>query len=326
MQAAMPPVPSSPSRPPVAWAPLAGRSALLATGPDAVRFVDNFTTAAVSKLAVGAGTEGFFPDARGHVLALVNILRTAEGLWFDGAAGVAPALRTHLDHYVIREQVELIDASPERAAFLLAGPAARDWLAARAAGAVPSGILDHAAIRIDDIGADVVALDWFGPGGLLVQVAADAAPRLAESLRAAGLPEWDGAAVDAARIEAGSPEPVDIDPKTLPQELGRDSRAICFTKGCYLGQETVARLDALGHVNRRLVALAASDPPRVGATVTAAGEPVGTISSACLSPRLGCGLGLGLIRVRAIEGAGLEVEGRPVRVVATPVAAPPEEA
>jgi folate-binding protein YgfZ len=309
------------SWPPIAWASLAGRSALLARGPDAVRFVDNFTTAAVSALPQGGGSEGFFTDARGHVLALANILRTADGLWLDAAAGVAASLRSHLDHYLIRERVEFVDASADRTAFLLIGPAAAGWLTAHADGAVPTGILHHAPLRIDGVAANVVALDWFGPDGLLLEVAADAAPQVAARLRAAGLPELDAPAVDAARIEAGSPEPADIDAKTLPQELGRDARAISFTKGCYLGQETVARLDALGHVNRRLVVLAAAEPPAVGAAVTAGGETVGTISSACPSPRLGGGLGLALVRVRALEGAALEVAGRPVRAIDPPAAA-----
>jgi folate-binding protein YgfZ len=291
-----------------------------------VRFVDNFTTAAVAALAAGTGTEAFFTDARGHVLALVNILRTADGLWLDAAAGVAPALRAHLDHYLIRERVEFTDASPDRAAFLLAGPAAPEWLAARADGTVPTRVLDHAPLRVDDVLAHVVALDWFGPGGLLVQVSAGDAPRLAARLRGEGLPELDAPAVDAARIEAGSPEPADIDAKTLPQELGRDARAISFTKGCYLGQETVARLDALGHVNRRLAVLAGAEPAAVGDPVTAGGETVGRISSACASPRLGGGLGLALVRLRGLEGAALEVAGRPVRAVAPPATAPPQEA
>ena len=322
----MPPPPTPRLAPPVAWALLPGRSALLVRGPDAVRFVDNFTTAAVSPLATGAGTEGFFTDARGHVLALVNILRTADGLWLDAAAGVAAPLREHLDHYLIRERVEFIDASPDRAACLLTGPAAPAWLAAHASGSVPTRVLDHGSLSVGDVGAHVVALDWFGPGSLLVQVSAGDAPRLAARLRAAGLPELDAAAVDAARIEAGSPEPADIDAKTLPQELGRDARAISFTKGCYLGQETVARLDALGHVNRRLAVLATDEPPAVGAPVTAGGDAAGTISSACASPRLGGGLALALLRVRALDGASLEVAGRPARVVDPPAVVPRREA
>ena len=77
----------------LAWGDLGRRLVLTARGPDAVRFVDNFTTAALSALAEGAGTEGFFADARGWVLALTSILRIEDGVWIDAPAGLAsPAL------------------------------------------------------------------------------------------------------------------------------------------------------------------------------------------------------------------------------------------
>ena len=301
--------------PPVAWACLPDRSTLLVRGPDAVRFVDNFTTAAVATLATGAGTEGFFTDARGVVLALAHILRTDDGLWLDAEPGVAAALRSHLDHYLIREQVELVDASAEFRIVLLAGPRARHWLAARTSDPVPATPLAHGRVGVGGVDAQVVAVDWFGPDGLLVRVPAADLSRLAAWLRSAGLPEVDAAAVEAARIEAGSPAPADIDAKTLPQELGRDARAISFTKGCYLGQETVARIDALGHVNRRLVVLATAAPPAVGAAVTAGGETVGRISSTCRGPRSGGGLGLALVHVRGLGGSALEVGDAAAQVV-----------
>lgn len=310
--------PVSTSFPTVAWAALPGRSALLARGPDATRFVNNFVTADLARLESGSGTEGFFPDARGHVLALANVLRTTDGLWIDAAAGIAAVLQPHLDRYLIRERVELVDASADHAAFMVGGPGARAWLADHASGPVPNRSLDHARLRLGAVDATAVALDWFGPGGLLLGVAGPDAAPLAAWLRAANLPELDAAVVDAMRIEAGSPEPADIDERALPQELGRDDRAISFTKGCYLGQETVARIDALGHVNRRLVTLAVAERPAVGAAVTAAGAPVGRITSSCTSPRLGHGLGLALVHVRGLGGDPLEIDGRPARVVPPP--------
>jgi folate-binding protein YgfZ len=133
--------------------------------------------------------------------------------------------------------------------------------------------------------------------------------------------------VEAIRIEERLPAPADIVDKTLPQELDRDGRAICFTKGCYLGQETVARIDALGHVNRRLALLAidAATPPLPGSSVTSAGEPVGTLTSSCLSPRVGTAAGLALVQRRGLESAGLEVAGAAARVVPTAAAAREED-
>ena len=314
------PDPSPSASPPAAWAPLPGRSALLVRGVDAVRFVDHFTTAALASLAPGRGTEGFFADARGRVLAIVNVLRTPDGLWLDAPAGVAPALLAHLDRHLIREKVEFEDATADRGTLVLVGPAATAWLAARVSAAPPTDLLAHATVNVGGVDAAVVALDWFGPHGLLLQAGRADAERIAAWLRAEGLPAADAATVDAARIAAGSPEPADVDDRALPQELGRDARAISFTKGCYLGQETVARLDALGHVNRRLVVLSAAVPPSVGAAVaTTAGEPVGRITSACAGPD-GGGLGLALVHVRGLGGAELTIDGAPARVVQSPAA------
>jgi folate-binding protein YgfZ len=304
-----------------AWADLGPRTVVFASGPDAVKFVDNFTTAAVSKLEPGAGTEGFFADAKGWVLALATIFRTDDGAWIDASADLPTPLHGHLDRYHIRERLELVDASSEHAFLLVAGPAATDVLAPIVDAALPARLLDHATRQIAGIDATIARVDWAGEGGFLLRVAVADRDRLAAALRAAGIPEAGADALEAVRIEEGRPAPADIVEKTLPQELGRDSRAISFTKGCYLGQETVARIDALGHVNRRLAAVAAVSPIERGAVVTSGGEPIGTVTSACLSPRTGGGLGLVLAVTKKIAaGAAVEVAGAPARVMQLPVA------
>lgn len=319
--------PPSPAASAVSWAALPTRSALFVEGADAVRFLDNFTTASLAPLALGGGTEGFFADSRGHVLAIATLLRTTDGIWIDAAAGLAGRLHEHLEHYHIREAVSFRDASAERAAFLLCGAGATAWIAGQAGGTPPAAI-SHRAARLGDVPVTLVATDWYGAGGCLAITAATDADRMTAWLAAAGLPQCSLADVDAVRIDAGSPEPHDIPPKTLPQELGRDDRAICFTKGCYLGQETVARLDALGHVNRRLVGIATGSgvPPAVNAEIMLDGAAVGTITSACLSPTLAEGLGLAVVHVRAATaGAALTVAGGPVRLVPLPVRRPATE-
>jgi folate-binding protein YgfZ len=310
--------------PRTAWTALPPRSCLLARGKDAVPFVDHFTTAAVTRLEPGGCCAGFFTDARGAVLAMTSIMRTAAGLWIDAAAGVATPLRDHLEHYHIREDVELIDASAARASFLIIGREAESWLAAHGSGVRPPLPLAHAGIRLGDIDADVARLAWCGPDGFLVQVAADDGPRLAAWLDAASLPRADAATAAAVRLEAGWPDPEDILPKSLPQELDGDGRAISFTKGCYLGQETVARIDALGHVNRRLVGLATPQAVPAGAEVRCGGEPVARVTSACFSPRLTAGLALAIMPLKAVAGdLPLDVGGEPARIVPLPLPAVP---
>jgi folate-binding protein YgfZ len=315
----------------LAWGDAGERSTLLARGPDAVRFIDNFTTAAISGLAVGAGTEGFFTDARGWVLALGNILRTDDGVWIDAPAGLAERLREHLEHYHIRERVELTDASGLHRHLHIAGPQSAAWLASHCGMQPPTGLLNHVHGLLGEVPVAIVRVDWYGTTGFLVQADAAGYQGLVGWLGAQGLPRADSSAWETARIEAGSPEPIDIPEKTLPQELARDTRAISFTKGCYLGQETVARIDALGHVNRRFVAIAIDDGPAPGslqrptpgAVVRADGEVIGRLTSVCDSPLLGCSLGLGLVQSKVIAAARpLDVEGRGARVVEVPLPVP----
>jgi folate-binding protein YgfZ len=330
-----------PPTPPAWWAPAPPRDTLLVAGRDAVRFIDNFQTAAVARLAPHAGTEAFFTDGRGWVIALANILRLDDveedgtSLWIDLPAGMAARLHDHLEHYHIREDVGFRDVSVERAGLLLGGPAAAAWLAAgagagpRLTAEPPLERLDHLAALLGDLPVRVVKDDWFGAETFRLICTAAERPRLMAWLTDAGLPEIDTSALEEARILAANPEPADIPEKTLPQELGRDARAISFTKGCYLGQETVARLDALGHVNRRLMTLAIEGAlPRLPAPVELAtgGGIVGTVTSACPSPQLGCGIGLALVQVKPLaavpaaappaSGPRLTVAGTPARVVA----------
>ncbi|RLS33985.1 MAG: hypothetical protein DWH79_05670 [Planctomycetota bacterium] len=319
----------------VAWLDPGPRLSVVVGGDEAAKFVDGFTTAAVARLAAGAGVESFFTDSRGHVLSWATILRTSDGVWIEAEPSLGWSLAAHLERYHIREKLEIVDCSARFAALILAGPAAAEWLAARYRGPLPATPLGHdgasalglAAGRLEgDCGgvrSAVVRGEWAGPDSFLVRVAAAERERLVELFQAAGLPEADAAAIDAVRREQGRPGVADIPPKTLPQELHRNAEAISFTKGCYLGQETVARLDALGHVNRRFVGVVAAEELRVGAEVISSGEPgrvVGTLTSAGPSPLLGGWLGLGLIRTGSLsEGSEFLVDGVVARWVTLPV-------
>lgn len=300
----------------VAWAPVAV-GAVEACGRDAVKFVDGFTTAAVSQLVAGGGGEGFFTDARGWVVALATILRTEAGLLVLTDPAVSPALREHLEHYHIREQLDLRDISPTIDAILVAGPGAREAVAALGVASLPEVPAGHVTCRLGDLEARVVRIMGQGADGYQIHVAAGLGPVVGERLAAGGVARGDRAALEALRIEAAYPAPADIPPKTLPQELGRDARAISFTKGCYLGQETVARLDALGHVNRRLtlVAIDAPTPPAVPIPILRDGAEAGLLTSVCLSPRVGGPLGLGIAAVKLLAAGGLTVAGAPARPI-----------
>lgn len=311
-----------------AWSCLDGRTAILASGADAVRFVDKFTTAPLATLSPGESIEGFFADVRGWVIALATLVRTDDGLWIDCPPGVADRLRTHLEHYHIREDVAFVDASAARTAHVVAGPESAVWLARRSEAALPTRLLGTVRTRLGGVDAVVLQVDWCGPRGFLVQSSAADAPRLQAWFAAEGLPRAALTAVETVRIEERYPHPADMPDKTLPQELDRTSRAISFTKGCYLGQETVARIDAVGHVNRELalIATAGPKPPEPGSAVTLAGEAVGVITSVCLSPLLGGPAALAILHRRALAaGSDLAVGAVAARVVPRPPVDPSVE-
>src|ERR687890_519438 len=136
----------------------------------------------------------------------------------------------------------------------------------------------------------------------------------------AALPFPEGSEADAevVRVERGRPRyGVDIDDSTIPQEAGINERAVSFTKGCYVGQETVARLFYRGKPNRHLRGLRLTEPAERGADILLGEKAVGRLGSTCVSPRLGP-IALALVRREAEPGATVTVGGAPAEVVGLP--------
>jgi hypothetical protein len=164
---------------------------------------------------------------------------------------------------------------------------------------LPTALLSHCETKLSGATVFVRRVDWAGPVGFFVSGPADSAAAAQKSLVSAGAVPCGDKAVEIARIEAGTPfYGRDINDKNFPQEVGRDERAISFTKGCYLGQETVARIDALGHVNRLLVGLCfeGSEAPTPGTELRVGDKTAGTVTSSVYSPRLEAPLALGYVR------------------------------
>ena len=191
--------------------------------------------------------------------------------------------------------------------------------------APPTALLASQPATIAGRSVGLRHIDLAGPHGFLVDCGRDEAAAVGAELTAAGARRVGPAAFEVRRIESGFPfYGRDISEKNLPQEVDRDRRAISFTKGCYLGQETVARIDALGHVNRTLVGLrfAVPDVPPAGlARLTADDAAAGEVTSGCLSPRLGGGLALGYVRRGSnTPGKRLDSPLGAVDVIALPLA------
>jgi tRNA-modifying protein YgfZ len=258
---------------------LVGWSSISVTGADRLAFLQNFCTNDVKRLVPGTSCEAFFTNVKGKIVGHGVIhCRDAE-MVFVGAPGQASRLVEHLDRYVIREDVMLRDTTEVRSYVLVAGGAATDN--------------SHASMSWDIIGRGDSKLNEANPSELSDVVRS----LVAQGFVVAGLQ-----AFEAARIEAGMPRyNVDFNEENLPQEVGRDGEAISFTKGCYLGQETVARIDALGHVNQRLVGLRffGSDVPVGGTELRRDGRVVGSATSAAFSPRLDAPVALAMVRREA---------------------------
>ncbi|MBI3462406.1 MAG: aminomethyl transferase family protein, partial [Planctomycetes bacterium] len=174
---------------------------------------------------------------------------------------------------------------------------------------LPQEVLQHRRVALGETEAWVRRVDWTGVPGYLLVCRAAQGSQLAQALFDAGAVPVGRGAFEVLRIEAGTPlYGRDITDDNLPQDVGRNAQAISFTKGCYLGQETVARIDAYGHVNRQLVGLKLDapevPPPRAG--IFRDGKNVGQITSSSRSPRLGS-IALAYVR-RGNEAPGTRLE------------------
>jgi folate-binding protein YgfZ len=209
---------------------------LSVTGPDAATFLQGQFTNDLSKLAPGESAYGLWLDRKGRVIADSQVIRSPEGESFSIVSLGSPAsvIATHLGDHLIADEVEITDATAEFGGVALIGPGSGAWLA-------PQPVQ---GLRFPGRRAALENWEWVYP----VTGAPEVEPILSD------LAVVDAVAVERMRIEAGIPSvPADIGPADLPNEGGLDTVAISYSKGCYLGQEVMARIKNLGRVRRRLV-------------------------------------------------------------------------
>jgi folate-binding protein YgfZ len=290
------------------------RGKLMVGGPDAAEFLQGQVTNDVEALAPGEGCYAALLDRKAHVQADMRILRRPErdgDFWIDTEAAARDAVRRHLETYKIGRDVEVEDVSRERALLSLIGPAT---------GAVAS---TPAPAPYESATAVVAGVDCLVVGteeGVDLIAPAEHAERLREGLIASGAVEVDPAAAEIIRIESGRPRfGAEIGPETMPAEAGIVDAAVSFTKGCYIGQEPVARLHHRGKPNRHLRGLRLSAPTAPDAGLRLGERDVGRVGSACVSPAHGP-IALAVVRREAEPGAELSVgeDGVTARVVDLP--------
>jgi hypothetical protein len=223
------------------------------TGKDRATFLHGFTTNDMKKLVPGEGKEAFLLNIKGKILGYVNVLCDADSLWLTALSAQEEKLHMHLDRYLITEDVQFELLSSKVNSTLLSGQGVEDKLAQAG---LPIQIIPHHLMHVPHALPQGQILlirrdDFVVPTFESIQITGEA-PQ-AKFWQSIGLAELTAMNWDLFRIASGIPlYGIDISEQNLAQEVSRTARAISFNKGCYLGQEPVARIDALGHVNHKL--------------------------------------------------------------------------
>ena len=302
---------------------LDGWSVATLTGADRHKFLHNTCTNDITKLAAGQGCEAFCTDVKGKIVAHVFVLIGAEKTYLVTVPEQADKLIAHLDRYIIREDVQLADETNELGTFFLAGSDTTKLLEQVAPAATLTEPWQNKHVEVE--GGEILLAGFPLPGrvALLALVPSSNTEQFSEQLRNAGATACGFTAWNTLRIESGLPlYDLDFGGENLPQEVARDIQAISFTKGCYLGQETVARLDALGHVNKQLVTVkfAGDAAPRPPVPITYQDKHVGDATSVTESPAIGGSIGIAMVpREANAVGSVLESPAGSAEVIATPV-------
>lgn len=309
---------------------LVDRGLISVTGEDRERWLDGMLTNDVRGLRPGSERSGCYAlllTPKGRIVAELHVLLRDDCYWLEAAAEAVEDAIACLRRHVIADAVEIADISTSVERLALEGPAAPAVLAA-AAGHSPS-LEPDAWLELDLAGTAVAVAryGWSGEQGFQLLAPAGAGETVAEALVGASaspdLVRADRGVLEILRIEAGVPaQGAELDQSVLPAEA-RLGRAICPTKGCYVGQEVVARMETAGRQSHLLVGLSLErGVPEPGAEVLAGTAVVGEVTSSCLSALSGP-IALAFVRsAHAAPGSRLRAGGLPARVATLPFAGP----
>ena len=289
------------------------RGRLQVFGERAAEMVAGLVTNDVTGLAPGQGCYAAALTAKGKIVADVRVFVEEGSVLTDAPPRAADAWAAMVKKYVNPRLAPHADVTATLRDIGIFGLNARHIMSAVAG--VPSPALtalapySHVTVDLDGVRAIVASIPDLGVEGFELILPTEAFPALWQRAVEAGATPAGLEAWEIARVEAGRPEwGIEMDDSTIPQEANFDDlHAISYTKGCYVGQETVARVHFRGHVNKHLrgVRTAGTDPVPRGATLhDDAGMQVGDIRSAVRSPMLG-GIGLAMIRREVEPGASL---------------------
>jgi folate-binding protein YgfZ len=271
------------------------------TGPDRVSWLQGMITNDVEKLARGRGCFAAHLTPQGKIVAQMRVLKDAEALWLSLEHAAIPKLMAAFDKLLIMEDVQVADVSSEYSILGLFGPHAARALASW--GGQPLSLeslyshqtIDRSRIMVSQLGYEI----W------TPRAEVDSVLRFFADH---GVTAIDHGTWDVLRTEAGIPVyGVDVDETTMMPELGESG--ISYEKGCYIGQEVVAKVKYIGHINRRLVGLRISgrELPDMKSPIRKGGREVGYITTSLFSPGLNQPIALGFVS-RSAYAAGTDVE------------------
>jgi folate-binding protein YgfZ len=301
-------------------ADLSFRGRLCLTGTDRVRLLHGQVTNDVARLQTGEGCYAAFVSNKGKLEADVNIYALANELLLDFEPGLTAALMQRLEHFIVADDVQIVDVRPYYGLISIQGPRAAEVVAQLELPAtlptVGLGIAHVAGPAFGDlyvarqVRTGSTGFDAFIPTEAMGMVF----DKLVLAARRVGGREVGFEALNLARFEAGIPRfGVDMDASNLAPETGLESRAISYSKGCYIGQEVIARIRTYGQVAKALRGLRLADDlaalPVRGDRLFRGGKEVGTITSAYRSPSFGGLLAMAYVR-RESNAVGTELELR----------------
>lgn len=284
------------------------RGKLALSGADAKPFLQGQVSNDVEGLEPGAGCYAAFLTPKGKMLGDLRILDADDELLLDTERLSLQELFNMIRRFSIGFDVELHKRTVQNGLVSLLGPQSLD---AAGVDALPAAEHAHRVGEVAGVRVRVIRTDL----GVDLLCDAQDTERLIAGLAAVAVPAVSEAAADCLRVERGRPRyGLDLDDSVIPQEAGLNGRAVSFTKGCYVGQETVARLYYRGKPNRQLRGVRLSAPAEPGSEIVFGGRTVGRLGSVADSPAFGS-VALALVRREAPPGSRVAVGANELQAV-----------
>ena len=286
---------------------LSFRGRLCLLGADRQSFLNGQVTNNVKDLKIGQGCYATLITAKGKMQTDLNIYILENEILLDFEPGLSETVKLRLEKYIISEDVQIVDVASHYGLLSIQGPMAAAVLNRLAlAFPIPERPLNFSSIKDETLGEIYLANHpRTGSTGFDLFVPTHSLGAVADKLIAAAKEIGGGAcgwnALETARIEAGIPRfGADMDETNLPPEAGLDARAVSYTKGCYIGQEVIARIRTYGQVAKALRGLRVADDlktlPAKGDKLFLGEKEIGYITSAIASPMFKMNIALGYVR------------------------------